>query len=636
MQDLTRAQKARMAIRSFKTIAHALALRGFYMPSEKLGQQLAECLLNLGPEIYGTMNDPRITELKGLEYVIDRLPRGIEKCTRIILTEEEQIGESSFEIIEPLKRRRTCYRISEKEICFAVTRGLSEIYDILTHLTFLYIEARKLHARMADEAGNITIEWNDLEKNVQRFHHSGLTLSGRDLDQAIWNLSIILGRSYNETRQSYEHFEKNKRHSNRNDSFFSLIYHLGNTVAMGEKSREDALVIYLTPSLMSIIGHQRYGHKWSLDIKARLMELGLQDRPLHVISANLHSTVNLLYGYAFKERDEDVKGLSLYDFIVRIREQSDQIRLYARDHGMNELPDQSGSHIDCQIIDTARLQGVPFHPKLAIDPGGGPEKPVLLVMDYAFGAQAFEVMDCLLNPYSEEDQERPIQIASISVMGKAGILPGKKGDIMLATAHVIEGTSDNYIFHNDLVPEDFDGDIDIYVGPMITVLGTSLQNRDMLSRFQSSWNTVGLEMEGGHYQRAINAAIIKGHISGDVRVRYAYYASDNPLVSGQTLAAGDMGHEGVRPTYMVTKVILEKIFGTASGGKSNESGLQTILQKGGIDEEEGVSGHHPFSNDPCGGDTAGAGPGGGCRNPGSPGAAHPAAAGPDRGPAEGN
>jgi len=38
------------------------------------------------------------------------------------------------------------------------------------------------------------------------------------------------------------------------------------------------------------------------------------------------------------------------------------------------------------------------------------------------------------------------------------------------------------------------------------------------------------------------------------------YASDNPLVSGQTLAAGEMGPEGIRPTYMVTKVILEKIF----------------------------------------------------------------------------
>jgi hypothetical protein len=95
----------------------------------------------------------------------------------------------------------------------------------------------------------------------------------------------------------------------------------------------------------------------------------------------------------------------------------------------------------------------------------------------------------------------------------------------------------------------------------MTVLGTSLQNRDVLQKFQmTSWNAVGLEMEGGHYQRAINAGMIRGHIAKDVKLRYAYYASDNPLIGSQTLAAGAMGEAGIRPTYMITKVILENIF----------------------------------------------------------------------------
>jgi hypothetical protein len=146
-------------------------------------------------------------------------------------------------------------------------------------------------------------------------------------------------------------------------------------------------------------------------------------------------------------------------------------------------------------------------------------------------------------------------------MGKAGILPGKKGDIMLATAHVIEGRADNYIVNNDLNREDFDNAVGTYVDPIITVLGTSLQNRDILEKFMTtSWKAVGLEMEGGHYQRAIDAAIIRGHIPKDVKVRYAYYASDNPLVSSQTLASGGLGREGIRPTYMIAKAILEKIF----------------------------------------------------------------------------
>ena len=181
-------------------------------------------------------------------------------------------------------------------------------------------------------------------------------------------------------------------------------------------------------------------------------------------------------------------------------------------------------------------------------------------MDYAFGTQAFEVMDELLSPCQLSDRVVSFVFESVSVMGKAGILPGQKGDIMLATAHVMEGTPDNYLVQNDLNVDDFDTGVDVYCGPIVTVLGTSLQNRDVLERFHtSSWRAVGLEMEGGHYQRAISAAIIRGHIPANIKTRYAYYASDNPLVSGQTLASGPMGEEGIVPTYMITKVIIEKI-----------------------------------------------------------------------------
>ena len=78
MEELSKSQKARIAIRIFKTMADALALRGYYKPSGKSGETIMEGLKMLSPEIYGSMNDPRIIELKGLEYIIDRLPCGIE------------------------------------------------------------------------------------------------------------------------------------------------------------------------------------------------------------------------------------------------------------------------------------------------------------------------------------------------------------------------------------------------------------------------------------------------------------------------------------------------------------------------------------------------------------------------------
>ena len=560
MLDLTNAQKARVAIRSFTTIVDALALRGFYRPFDKFGQSLAECLMNLSPEIYGSMNDPRVVEIKGLEYAIDRLPRGIEETSRIILTEEENFGESSFEKIIPLKRRRTCYRVSEKEMCFIITRGLSEIYDTIAHLTFMYIESGKIYNRMKDESGNITPEWKNLEQTVSNFE----SLDERQLDQAILNLSIIIGRSYRQTRESFDYFENNRRRNQSNNGLFSTIYSLGMRLEKERQSSDDAAIIYLAPSLMNIIGHQHYGAKWAADIKAELTQRDLTRQPLHIISANMHSVSNILYGYgALSENQSTTKvdGADLYQFIQRIRDNRQDVLKFARRHGLYELRDSSGTNIDCQVIDTAKLEDVIFHPQLNFSRLRDIEPPpVILVMDYAFGTQAFEVMDRLLNPLSVADGDAYLMsLKSVSIMGKAGILTGGKGDIMLATAHVIEGSADNYILNNDLYRDDFDDDVDVYVGPMITVVGTSLQNKDILEYFLTSWNTVGLEMEGGHYQRAISAAIIKGHKSRDVKVRYAYYASDNPLKSGETLAAGPMGDEGIKPTYMITKAILEKI-----------------------------------------------------------------------------
>ena len=238
------------------------------------------------------------------------------------------------------------------------------------------------------------------------------------------------------------------------------------------------------------------------------------------------------------------------------------MRSFAADHGLIEVPDVSGAKIDCQIIDTAGVGGLACHPAAGLETEKIRENPpVLLVIDYAFGTQAFEVMDELLDQLCTGTDSQPLNIGSISIMGKAGILPGKKGDIILATAHVVEGTTDNYMVENDLRREDFGDEAEVYTGPMVTVLGTSLQNRDVLERFQATtWRAVGLEMEGGHYQRAVSAAMIRGHIPKDVKLRYAYYASDNPLVSGQTLASGGMGEEGIKPAYLITRVILKKIF----------------------------------------------------------------------------
>jgi hypothetical protein len=342
-----------------------------------------------------------------------------------------------------------------------------------------------------------------------------------------------------------------------------LIFVLGILKRLMEeqKTETDRLTVYFTPSLLEMIDHQKYASLWARNLKETLHGMEYGERPLHIISANMHSMRNLLYGPGTLEAIETDIPDDLYEMVRAVRDIEDTVVDHGCKNGFLFLEDGSGSTIDVNIIDLSSIDEANLHPALDIDMEYVREqKPVLVVIDYAFGTQAFAIMDELLSPIDIEGNEIRFQIESISIMGKAGVLPGKKGDIMLASSHVMEGTANNYIVNNDLKKADFSDDVDVYEGPMLTVLGTSLQNRDVLERFHSSsWKAIGLEMEGGHYQRAISGAIIRGHIPANMKTRYAYYASDNPMVSGQTLASGPMGDEGIVPTYMISKVILEKI-----------------------------------------------------------------------------
>ncbi len=232
----------------------------------------------------------------------------------------------------------------------------------------------------------------------------------------------------------------------------------------------------------------------------------------------------------------------------------------ATNEGMLFLPDTSGTNIDVQIFDTAKIKFENSAFNKYTVPEKTQDKPVLIVMDYAFGEQAYETIDELLKPFHKDFY---LNVESVSVMGKAGILVGDKGDIMIPTAHINEGTGDNYPFENELTVDMFQGnDIPVFGGSMITVLGTSLQNKDLLKFFHdSTWRVIGLEMEGAHYQKAIQSASkIRKSINPNIKVRYAYYASDNPLETGSTLASGGLGASGVKPTYLITIKILEQIF----------------------------------------------------------------------------
>ncbi|WP_299212963.1 hypothetical protein [uncultured Aquimarina sp.] len=558
LQGRTRSQESSSAIeRMYITMRH-LFNRGFYKPMGVSGDTLREGLLTLRPEIYGSVAEEKV-ELDGLLYVIDRLPIGIEECRYINLTSEEGYKNSHFKVIVPPKRRRNCYRIDNEQMNIEITRGRSEIYDILTHLTFLFIESHKIMNRVViNEEGNVTRDWDKLENAVS----SKKELTKAEREVALTHTANILGRTFQEVTSIYDSFScpENK------ERFLHIIYWLGK-LAMDESVNGNKRIVTFSPVLRERLGHHIHGERWANSIKNKLEQLNLLERPIHIISANMHSVMNTLYApIALKTELKNKTTFDIYELLSESK--NDKLRAkvekLALQKGMTYLEDQSGTNINVQIFDTSKhSEGIYAS---FISDVKKENKPVIIVMDYAFGEQAYETMDELLKPYVKPEERKYLNVKSVSLMGKAGILEGGKGDIMIPSAHVFEGTADNYPFDNGLKKEDLEGHgIDIYDGSMITVLGTSLQNRDILKFFHdSTWNVIGLEMEGAHYQKAIQSASkLRGSISSDVKVNYAYYASDNPLETGSTLASGGLGTTGVKPTYLITEKILEQIFNEA-------------------------------------------------------------------------
>jgi hypothetical protein len=550
----TRAQESTNAIeRLYITMRH-LFNRGFYKPMGVSGETLREALMTLRPEIYGTIAEEKV-ELNGLLYVVDRLPKGIEECRYINLTSDEGYANSHFKPIVPPKRRRNCYRIDEEQINIEITRGRSEIYDILTHLTFLFMESHKIMRRIIiDEDGSVSRDWDKLEAAVKK-----KDLSQIEREIALTHMANILGRTFKEVTEIYPKFmipENEER-------LLHIVYWLGK-LALDETVNNNKRIVTFSPVLRERLGHHIHGEVWADNIKRQLLERNLMHRPIHIISANMHSVMNTLFTPQALEKEMGKKPvMEMYEALSdkgngQLR---NKVMKMALENGMQFIEDKSGTNIDVQIFDTALLKA--GYRNAGFQEREADSKPVILVMDYAFGEQAYETMDELLKPYTYEENEIHLNVVSISIMGKAGILEGGKGDIMIPSAHLFEGTADNYPFRNELRKEDLEGQgIKVVDGTMITVLGTSLQNKDILKFFQeSTWNVVGLEMEGAHYQKAIQAASrLRENIREDVQVRYAYYASDNPLETGSTLASGGLGTTGVKPTYLITEKILEQIF----------------------------------------------------------------------------
>ena len=138
--------------------------------------------------------------------------------------------------------------------------GGSDIYDILTHLTFLYIEAQKICSKvLIEEKGETVRDWQKLEEAVNK-----TKLSQADREVALIHVANILGRSFVETMDAYTKFSS-KADPER---FLKIIYWMGK-LAIEEITQGLKRTITFSTLLRERLGHHIHGELWANTIKTR-------------------------------------------------------------------------------------------------------------------------------------------------------------------------------------------------------------------------------------------------------------------------------------------------------------------------------------------------------------------------------
>ena len=318
--------------------------------------------------------------------------------------------------------------------------------------------------------------------------------------------------------------------------------------------------------------------RWARQIREVAGELvDLEDETLqvHIISSNTHSVGNCLSAYTARRREAILawgEKNRPTECANPWRNTSDLLYVLAR-HYIASMPtarqecideERAAGHyrlrttaftgIAVDLIDACRLDPVLCDPALVFTP---PSVPTLIVnVDYAFGQQAEEILSNLLCVFGQS-------VRSVSVIGKAGGLVGARGDLMVPRATLMQSSDERYPLPRAdlnvarlaaLAP-----DRTVHEGPVLTVAGTLLQNRQLLHFYRRFWRCVGLEMEGSYFARTLSAAMGAGIVRADVAARFAYYTSDVPLDPDSTLSEALSPIEGVPPLYAITRAILLEI-----------------------------------------------------------------------------
>lgn len=548
-------------------------------------EELCDAFKAMKPSLHRYCDEPHIVDVEALIYAIERLPATVHKVREVLVQSDVPDKLPTMAGVERVPsgaRRRPTFQLGEDLVIVVAREGRTELLDLISLLTSYLIEARKIGDLLS------------LDPLGEELSHLKQPLTLAEHNRLLARLAFVLGVT---------------------DDLVVRLDECWN----GELLQRVVALTAKPPSI-TVRLHRGYSVDASRD-RARDWARSLQeaverecgpDAPVHLLSSNTHSTVNLLSGYANcvtdevwewaranklyddeltslgSQRPENITYFLLRDWLRAFPERKQEKRDWETLHGIFNLDDAHHVGVEAQVLNLASLPHSRIDSRLHLSADSlKNDAPVLINFDYAFGEQAGILVEQLFRQFGH-------RIASFSIMGKAGTVVGRRGGIMLPSYLLRGGSRDIYDlpFGNALTAQDLDGlkmDEIHAGGPMLTVAGTIMQNDEMLEEYRDEWGVLGLEMEGIPYVRALHQCQKLGLTRDQLDVAVGYYASDAPLVPGESLSR-ELSFEGLNATYALNIAILHRILGRGETQETREDlPMQTMVESSIAEKGLGIS-----------------------------------------------
>jgi hypothetical protein len=506
-------------------------------------------------------------DMSAFLYCLLRLPACISTVESVVLGQSfEVFSRAGFKDLEkwelvsaPARRRKCYYNGGDTLACFIAS--VSDIDDVIPMLTAYQIEWNKIH-------------W--------------LLRSNPSLTEYLKTAEV-------ENEYIYQELVKTLNLPREDIERLKTVW--------GDKLIANLLEIDARPRKLkvrllngSMVEYRRATDMWWARVTEVCREL--IDRPVYFISSNPHSMINLLSGYAFRNKKrlieylQEIDNRALKEEWENIQAQqvvsSEENFLYyilkkfqQTNSGTSFLHEQNNSEIDCgimritsehsfdvdaQIVELNQICPDTLDPRLVDGDLSFISKSdaIILNIDYPLGMAAYNILS--------EVSEHVEKVLGIYIMGKSASLNGSVGDVVIPNVVHDEHSMNTYLFRNcfnaaQVSPYLMYGVV-LDNQKCVSVRGTFLQNSRYMEVFYREGYT-DIEMEAGPYLSAVyemyrpqrhpvNEIVNLYEVPFDTGI--IHYVSDNPLGKGKNLGAGNLSYYGMDSTYAASVAILRRIF----------------------------------------------------------------------------